>query len=27
VLERMDPKLPRPELDVDALKARLQPPN
>jgi PPK2 family polyphosphate:nucleotide phosphotransferase len=26
-LERIDPKLPRPELDVDALKARLQPPN
>ena len=26
-LERMDPQLPRPELDVEALKARLQPPD
>ena len=26
-LEAMDPQLPRPDLDVDALKARLQPPN
>ncbi len=26
-LEDMDPQLPRPDLDVDALKARLQPPN
>jgi PPK2 family polyphosphate:nucleotide phosphotransferase len=26
-LERLDPRLPRPDLDVEALKARLQPPN
>ena len=26
-LEAMDPQLPRPDLDVDALKAQLQPPN
>jgi PPK2 family polyphosphate:nucleotide phosphotransferase len=26
-LERMDPQLPRPDLDVEALRARLQPPN
>jgi PPK2 family polyphosphate:nucleotide phosphotransferase len=26
-LERMDPQLPRPELDVEALRERLQPPN
>jgi polyphosphate kinase 2 (PPK2 family) len=26
-LEALDPQLPRPDLDVDALKARLQPPN
>jgi PPK2 family polyphosphate:nucleotide phosphotransferase len=26
-LERIDPRLPQPDLDVDALKARLQPPN
>jgi len=26
-LEAMDPQLPRPDLDVEALKARLQPPN
>jgi PPK2 family polyphosphate:nucleotide phosphotransferase len=27
VLEAMDPQLPRPDLDVEALRARLQPPN
>ena len=26
-LERMDPRLPQPDLDVEALKARLAPPN
>jgi hypothetical protein len=25
--ERLDPQLPRPELDVQGLKARLRPPN